>query len=355
MRHRSIIAFLLISFFSLQGCQESKPVDETTNESTTQTAEKAHGPITLVIHGGAGNITRERITPEMDSLYRQKLAEALEVGYALLEEGKPAMDAVIASIQIMEASPLFNAGVGAVFTAEGTNELDASVMDGATRNAGAVAGVKTIKSPIEAARAVMEQSPHVMLTGPGAEQFAQEAGLEIVDPQYFFTEKRYQSLMKIKAAEEKEPLSFMKKYPDYKFGTVGCVALDKEGNIAAGTSTGGMTNKKYGRVGDAPIIAAGTYADNATCGVSATGHGEYFIRSVVAYDIAAKMKYLNMSLEEASSQVVDKELVEFGGSGGIIALDRQGNVSMPFNSSGMFRGYKKQGSKIHTALFDDEK
>ncbi len=343
--------FLIISILLISCNNEQK--EPQNNKAAGETIEET-GPISLVIHGGAGYINRESLSPERDSLYRATLTEALESGYAALENGQPAMDAVIAAIQIMEASPLFNAGKGAVFSSAGKNELDAAVMNGADRMAGAVAGVTTIKSPIAAARAVMEQSPHVMLAGSGAEQFAKEVGLEIVDPAYFYTERNFNNLMRIKTEEQKDKTSYMDSHPDYKFGTVGCVALDKDGNIAAGTSTGGMTNKKYGRIGDAPIIAAGTYADNATCGVSATGHGEYFIRSVVAYDIAAKMKYLKLSLKDAANQVVNQELVDFGGNGGIIALDRTGSITMPFNTSGMFRGYKNNKTDVKVFIYDDE-
>ncbi|WNB17430.1 isoaspartyl peptidase/L-asparaginase family protein [Marivirga arenosa] len=354
------IIFPLFIILILVACdpttRKSPEEKEISTEQVAGPKEVMQGPISLVIHGGAGTIKRENMTEEKDAEYRAKLAEALEAGYAKLEDGAPAMEAVIAAIQIMEESPLFNAGKGAVFTNEGKNELDAAVMDGKTRNAGAVAGVSTIKSPIEAALSVMKDSPHVMMAGKGAEKFAAEQGLEIVDPEYFFTQSRYDALQRVKAREEEKGRSAaLLDFPDSKFGTVGCVALDKDGNIAAGTSTGGMTNKRYGRIGDAPIIAAGTYADNLTCGVSATGHGEYFIRSVVAYDIAAKMKYAGMSLEAAANKVVYDELVEFGGGGGIIALDRAGNISMPFNTSGMYRGYMNEKGTPKVYIYEDEK
>jgi beta-aspartyl-peptidase (threonine type) len=318
-----------------------------------------NSPIALVIHGGAGTILRENLSPEQEALYRAKLTEALDTGYAVLEEGGSSLDAVTATIQVLESSPLFNAGRGAVFTYDGKNELDASIMDGASGQAGAVAGVSHIKSPILAARAVMEKSPHVLLVREGAEAFAKEQGLEMVDPSYFFDQKRFDQLQRIREREKRKadrqqgarPAS----NPDEKFGTVGCVALDRQGNIAAGTSTGGMTNKRWGRVGDSPIIGAGTYASNATCGVSATGHGEFFIRQVVAYDIAARMKYLGESLEEASEAVVMKELKEIGGEGGVVALDRKGNISMPFNTAGMYRGYRKEGQQAKVMIYSDEK
>jgi L-asparaginase / beta-aspartyl-peptidase len=315
---------------------------------------KGNSKVTLVIHGGAGTIKKEFMSPEKEAAYKQKLEEALNEGYKILENGGSSMDAIIVAIKIMEDSPLFNAGKGAVFTNEEKNELDASIMDGKSLKAGAVAGITNVKNPITAAYEVMENSAHVMMVGKGAEQFAIERELEIVDPQYFFTEERFKQLKRIQDTEKQEldhsaprgsndfPLE------DKKFGTVGAVALDQYGNLAAGTSTGGMTNKKYGRVGDAPIIGAGTYADNGTCAVSATGHGEYFIRSVVAYDIAALMKYKGYSLQKASEEVVNKKLVEIGGEGGIVAVDKNGNISMPFNSAGMYRGYinKKGEAKV---------
>ena len=305
-------------------------------------------PITLVIHGGAGNISRENLTAEKEKAYNEGLNAALTAGYAVLEKGGTSLDAVEAAIRVMEDSPLFNAGKGAVFTNEGKNELDAAIMDGATLKAGSVASVSTIKNPVSAARAVMERSEHVMLVGRGAEKFAQEKGLEIVSPEYFYTEPRFKQLQNAKAKEKPEldhstdttgsilPIFLEGR----KFGTVGAVALDKFGNLAAATSTGGMTNKRYGRVGDAPIIGAGTYANNQTCAVSATGHGEYFIRYAVAHDISALMEYKGKSVGKAAEKVVLDKLVKAGGEGGVIALDRKGNIAMPFNSSGMFRGYK---------------
>ncbi|MHC2993115.1 isoaspartyl peptidase [Pontibacter sp. HJ8] len=307
--------------------------------------------ITLVIHGGAGTITRENMTPDKEKAYKEVLNQALETGYAILQKGGSSLDAVEATVRVMEDSPLFNAGKGAVFTHEGKNEMDAAIMDGRTRNAGAIASVTIIRNPITAARAVMEKSEHVMMIGSGAEKFATEKGIEIVDPSYFHTETRYQQLQKLKDKEKTEldhsgSGSNEKIFIEgNKFGTVGAVALDANGNLAAATSTGGMTNKRYGRVGDVPIIGAGTFADNATCAVSATGHGEYFIRSVVAHDIAALMEYKQYSVKKAADEVVMKKLVERGGVGGVIALDREGNFAMPFNSAGMYRGYIKNGKK----------
>lgn len=319
-----------------------------------------YSKVTLVIHGGAGTITRENMTPEKEKAYREVLNEALQTGYAILKKGGTSLDAVEATIHVMENSPLFNAGKGAVFTNEGKNEMDAAIMDGKTLKAGAVASVTTIKNPITAARVVMEQSEHVMMIGSGAEKFAKEKGIEFVDPSYFYTETRYQQLQNIKG-KEKTQLDHSGNgtssnenifIEGKKFGTVGAVALDAYGNLAAATSTGGMTNKRYGRVGDAPIIGAGTYADNNTCAVSATGHGEYFIRSVVAHDIAVLMEYKGYSVKKAADEVVMKKLVERKGEGGVIALDRKGNIAMPFNSAGMYRGYIKEG-KSEVLIYKD--
>lgn len=336
-----LLLFVLISF---TGLAQTKP---------------DYSKITLVIHGGAGTITRSNMTPEKEKAYKEKLNEALQTGYNVLEKGGSSLDAVEAAVRVMEDSPLFNAGKGAVFTNEGKNELDAAIMDGKTLNAGAIASVTTIRNPISTARAVMEKSEHVMMIGPGAEKFAKEKGQEMVDPSYFHTETRYQQLQKIKDKEKTEldhnggsgnnENIFIE---GQKFGTVGAVALDAYGNLAAATSTGGMTNKRYGRVGDVPIIGAGTYADNNTCAVSATGHGEYFIRSVVAHDIAALMDYKGYSLKKAADEVVMKKLVERGGEGGVVAVDKNGNIAMPFNSAGMYRGYIKKG-KSEVAIYKD--
>lgn len=309
--------------------------------------------VALVIHGGAGNIYKENKSDSLESLYKQKMTDALNSGFEILQNGGSSLDAVKATINIMENSPLFNAGKGAVFTNEGTNELDASIMDGATLNAGAVAGVKHIKNPIDAAIEVMLNSPHVMLTGEGAETFAKSRGIDMVDSSYFYTERRYNQLLKAKNQESTGQRKIKDIEHNYKFGTVGAVALDKNGNIAAGTSTGGMTNKKYGRIGDSPIIGAGTYANNKTCGISATGHGEYFIRSVVAYDISALMEYKGRSIQEAADIVIHEKLVELGGEGGVIGLDAKGNIMMSFNSNGMFRGYIKQRNLPQIFIYND--
>lgn len=310
----------------------------------------AHEPV-IVIHGGAGTIQRKDLSPEKEHEYRTALQAALKVGYDKLVKGGSSLDAVEAAVRLMEDSPLFNAGKGAVFTHEGRNELDASIMDGRTRAAGAVAGVTIIRNPITAARRVMERSNHVILAGHGAEMFATEQGLEIVDPSYFWTERRWKALQ-----EEllKEKGSSTQPGPtEKKFGTVGAVALDRNGNLAAATSTGGMTNKRFGRLGDSPIIGAGNYADNSTCAVSGTGHGEFFIRWAVAHEIASRMRYANEPLARAAAAVID-ELKSVKGEGGVIALDAKGNIAMPFNTSGMYRGYMKAGES-RVSIYGDER
>jgi beta-aspartyl-peptidase (threonine type) len=318
-------------------------------------APAADGDIAIVIHGGAGTITKENMTPEMEAKYRGKLTEALETGFAVLAAGGSSVDAVEATIRIMEDSPLFNAGRGAVFTNQGRNEMDASIMDGATLNAGAVASVTNIKNPISAARLVMTESRHVMLVGDGAGTFARDQGLEMADSAYFWTERRWNALQKAREKESSKPGALLTptRTAGEHLGTVGCIALDKNGNIAAGTSTGGLTNKRWGRVGDSPIIGAGTYANNETCGVSGTGVGEYFMRGLTAYDVSASMMYRGMSLDQAAAAVIDK-LTSMGGDGGFIALDKDGNIAMPFNTAGMYRGYIKADGSARTFLYKDE-
>lgn len=328
------------------------------NAAKQALAKTDKSKITLVIHGGAGTILKKNMTPEKEKAYQDALGTALRAGYRILQNGGTSLDAVETTIRVLEDSPLFNAGKGAVFTHEGKNEMDAAIMDGNTLKAGSVAGVSVIKNPISTARKVMEKSEHVMLVGRGAEQFAKEQGAEIVDPAYFYTETRFQQL---KQAMEEEKIQLdhsgdkggVEVFPagEKKFGTVGAVALDQYGNLAAGTSTGGMTNKRWNRVGDAPIIGAGTYASNQTCAVSATGHGEYFIRSVVAYDISALMEYKNLTVRQAAEEVVMKKLVQRGGEGGVICLDRNGNFAMPFNSEGMYRGYIKADGKSEVLIY----
>ncbi|KUY26488.1 isoaspartyl peptidase/L-asparaginase family protein [Elizabethkingia ursingii] len=304
-----------------------------------------------VIHGGAGTILKKDMPPELEQQYKEKLKEALYKAYEKLQQGRTAVEAVESAIVILEDSPLFNAGKGAVFTNDGRNELDASIMYGKDKTAGAIAGVTTIKNPIKAAIAVMQKSEHVMLIGKGAEQFAKTHKLEIVNPKYFWTKHRWEALQKVKKAELQvnQPNASNQEYPVYyqidkKFGTVGCVALDKDGNLAAGTSTGGMTNKRYGRVGDSPIIGAGTYADK-NIGVSGTGWGEFYIRTV-----AAKYEYQNKDVKTATQEVMS-EIENMGGDGGLIALDRNGNMAMTFNTEGMYRGAITNNGEIEVEIY----
>ncbi len=297
-------------------------------------------PIAIVIHGGAGRVDPESMKQFGEPAYRAKLRQALDAGHAILKQGGKSLDAVEAAIVILEDSPLFNAGKGAVFTSAGSNEMDASIMDGDSLKAGAVGGVMTIKNPIRGARAVMEKTVHVMLSGTGADKFGKEVGLDIVEPSYFRTEHRFRQWQKrrdqlpgVKPADKKGAVL----RNDIFYSTVGAVALDKTGNICAGTSTGGLTNKRYGRIGDSPIIGAGTYADSRYGGISCTGHGEFFIRYVVAYDIVARTRYAKVSLADAARTVIHDELKKAGGGGGVIGLDTSGNVVAEFNTPGMFR------------------
>ncbi|WP_233597418.1 isoaspartyl peptidase/L-asparaginase family protein [Corallococcus sp. CA041A] len=435
--HRGLLASTALLLAPL-GCATSSQAGAARDEAALRTDEppRVKPKWGLVIHGGAGVISRENLTPEREAAMRAALTQALQAGHAVLAKGGRSMDAVTAAIRVMEDSPYFNAGKGAVFNHDGVNELDAAVMDGKTRMAGAVAGVHHIQNPIDLARLVMEKSPHVMMVGDGAEAFAQSQGMPLVDAKYFYTEERWQGLQraleqeKAKGAPPAEqgqpstqglspaqpsapgqppaqgaspatpgqpltpaqppasapqpgqpatpaqpsspaqlptqgatPATPSQPQPgssltpgvdpitgDHKFGTVGAVALDMEGNLAAGTSTGGMTNKRFGRVGDAPIIGAGTYADER-CAVSATGHGEFFIRYTVARDICARVEYQDLPLPEAASYVINDVLVKAGGEGGVIAMDRQGHVAMPFNSSGMYRGYISEDGTPTVAIF----
>ena len=310
----------------------------------------------VVIHGGAGTILKKDMPPELEQQYKEKLKEALYKAYEKLQQGRTAVEAVESAIVILEDSPLFNAGKGAVFTNNGRNELDASIMYGKDKTAGAIAGVTTIKNPIKAAIAVMQKSEHVMLIGKGAEQFAKNQKLEIVNPKYFWTKHRWEALQKVKKAELQvnQPNASNQQYPVYyqidkKFGTVGCVALDKDGNLAAGTSTGGMTNKRYGRVGDSPIIGAGTYADK-NIGVSGTGWGEFYIRTSAARTVAAKYEYQNKDVKTATQEVMS-EIENMGGDGGLIALDRNGNMAMTFNTEGMYRGAITNNGEIEVEIY----
>ncbi len=303
-------------------------------------------PVAIALHGGAGTLTRDKMTPEQERVYLEILDTAVELGHARLRAGAPGYEVVREVIRLMEDSPLFNAGFGAVFTWDGRHELDASIMLGESLRAGAVAGVTRVKNPIEAAYAVMEASPHVLLSGSGADAFAEGEGLDLVDNQYFSTPERARALERYRAARVGSDSA--------KFGTVGVVVLDAQGNLAAGTSTGGMTGKRWGRIGDSPLIGSGTYADNGSCAVSATGHGEFFIRWQVASDICARVKYQKVYLQAAATHVIHQELAPAGGDGGVVAVDPRGNVAMVFNTEGMYRAsINGVGEKV-VAIFSDE-
>ncbi len=306
---------------------------------TVSRAQQERPRFMLVVHGGAGTILRENMTAERERQYRETLATAIRAGYDVLDAGGRSLDAVVAVITRLEDSPLFNAGKGAVFTNAGTNELDASIMDGRTGNAGAVAGVTHIRNPIVLARIVMEESPHVMLAREGAEEFAVEHGMDTVPAEYFYTEWRHQQLERAQAEDE--------------HGTVGVVALDQFGDLAAGTSTGGMTNKRWGRIGDSPIISAGTWASNDNCAVSGTGHGEFFIRNAVARDICARVEYLGESVNEAAHYVIDEKLTAQHAEGGVIVLDRNGNFAATFNTAGMYRGWVGPDGTIVVRIYEE--
>jgi len=321
--------------------------------------QAAQPPFAIVIHGGSGTITRTSLTPERESAYRSVLAEALEAGRRVLAGGGASLDAVTAAVKVMEDSPLFNAGKGSVFTSEGTNEMDASIMDGKDRRAGAVAGVTTVRNPIEAARAVMEQSRHVFLAGKGAERFAAEKGLATADPSYFRTDERWRQLERAKErdalpmdhdAPKSKPAKSGQRDEDEKFGTVGAVALDQAGNLAAATSTGGITNKRFGRVGDSPVIGAGTWAENESVAVSATGTGEMFLRGATAHDIAALVKYKGLPPQRAADEALAK-VAAIGGRGGVIVLDRTGDAVFSFTTEGMYRGYAKGAARAEIHIF----
>jgi beta-aspartyl-peptidase (threonine type) len=309
----------------------------------------------IAIHGGAGAIPRTSMTAEKEKNYRKGLQEALLAGDTVLAAGGTAIDAVEAAVKQLEDDPIFNAGRGAVFTNKGTIELDSSIMDGKNLMAGAVTGIKNIKNPVSLAKTVMEKSEHVFLSGLGAMEFAEKMKLEFAPDEYFFVQERYDQLLIAKESDQivLDHGVLKPTVPNSKKGTVGAVALDMHGNIAAATSTGGMTNKKFGRVGDSPIIGAGTYANNATCAVSCTGHGEFFIRSVVAHDISCLMEYKGFSLKEACDELVYKKLITIGGEGGLIAIDSKGNIEMPFNSEGMYRAMRKSGGEIYLNIYKD--
>ena len=314
--------------------------------------------VSIAIHGGAGTLVKGMMTPEKERAYKIALQKALDKGYAILENGGTAVDSVEQAVNILENSPLFNAGKGAVFTADETHEMDASIMEGKTLNAGAVSLITGIKNPISLARDVMEKSEHVFLAGNGAMQFAETLGYSLEKESYFYDQLRYDQWLEIKDTDSFQldhsststPLSNQK---DSKFGTVGAVACDSKGNIAAATSTGGMTNKRFGRVGDSPMIGAGNYANNKTCAVSCTGSGEFFIRGVVAYDVSCLMEFKGMTLKDASEEVINKRILEINGDGGLIAIDTSGNIAMPFNTEGMYRACKSSNGLEEVSIYSD--
>ncbi|MFV8280661.1 isoaspartyl peptidase/L-asparaginase family protein [Christiangramia marina] len=345
----------LFSFVTLLSCDQNSEnkLEVATSAEENKTTTDATQNFGIVIHGGAGTILKENMSDSLEKAYKDKMEEAIRTGHEILANGGTAVEAVQRTINIMEDSPLFNSAKGAVFTNEGINELDASIMEGKNLNAGAVAGVTNVKNPINLAFEVMENSEHVLLSGKGAEDFAKERGLEIVDPSYFYTENRFKAMERARNREDNETAFYDPFVKDEKFGTVGCAALDKNGNLAAGTSTGGMSNKKYNRIGDSPIIGAGTYANNATCAISSTGWGEFFIRGVVAYDISAMMEYKGMSLQEAASEVIQKKQPALGGNGGIIAIDHRGNVAMEFNTEGMYRASMNAKGDLQLGIYKE--
>jgi beta-aspartyl-peptidase (threonine type) len=359
---KKLLLLCSISFF--MACNNN--TENKVKNQNTSPAEKQIDSVEnfgIVIHGGAGTILKENMSDSLESAYKTKLEEAIRTGHEILANGGTAIEAVQRTINVMENSPLFNAGKGAVFTNAETNELDASIMDGKTLNAGAVAGVTTVKNPINLAWEVMENSDHVMLSGKGAEAFAKEQNIELVTPDYFYTEKRFKSLQRLKERNSKKSeldhdngkTAFIDPFiKDSKFGTVGCAALDKHGNLAAGTSTGGMTNKRWGRIGDAPIIGAGTYANNKTAAISSTGWGEFFIRGMAAYDISAMMEYKGISLAEAAREVIQNKIPNLGGDGGIIAIDHSGNVSMEFNTAGMYRAKMNKNGELQIGIYGSD-
>lgn len=349
---KKILSFLLIVLFlTVPGIAQRGGFGEVKQLQSPQNPR-----LGFMIHGGAGVIKRGSLSAEKEKEYKDKLEEALFAGYKALQAGKSSLDAVEIAIKILEDSPLFNAGKGAVFTADGKNELDAAIMDGSNLKAGAVAGLHKVKNPISLARGVMEKSPHVMMIGEGAEKFAKTIGIELVKEKYFWTQERWDQLQQIIKREKEKKTSRNNEFEvekAEKYGTVGAVALDDKGNLAAGTSTGGMTYKKFGRVGDVPIIGAGTFANNATCAVSATGWGEYFIRLGVARDISAMMEYRAMPVQPAADQVIKTKLQNLGGDGGIIAMDKFGNMAISFNSEGMYRAYIDKEGKAVIEIYKD--
>jgi beta-aspartyl-peptidase (threonine type) len=349
--------FFAIALFSAGALaaapEQSPPAGVSSERNPDHQPNMETKKIGLAIHGGAGTIERSNMTPEHEREYRVGLQRALTTGYEILKRGGSSLDATEAAVRVLEDDPHFNAGKGSVFTSAGTNEMDAAIMDGKTLAAGAVASLKHIKNPISLARLVMEKSGHVMMDSEGAEAFARENGIDLVDQKYFFTQDRWDALQKIKAAEKSRTSGVGKAFlitDQDRHGTVGAVALDQNGNLAAATSTGGTTNKRPGRVGDTPVIGAGTYANNDTCAVSATGDGEYFIRATVGRDVSALMEYRGISLNDAAQAALDK-VAKLGGEGGLIAIDRQGNITLPFNTAGMYRAYVDPNGKFVIEIY----
>ena len=343
MSMRSLVACGVFAFAALAGAQQFGRMSSV-----------KEGKIGLVVHGGAGTMQRGKMTPERERDYRAGIENALRAGWTILQRGGSALDATEAAVRALEDNPLFNAGKGSVFNAAGVNEMDAAIMDGKTLRAGTVANIEHVKNPISLARLIMEKSPHVMMAGAGAETFAKEHGLEVVDSKYFYTQERWDELQRDKEKEKNKGAAVGdKKFivePEGARGTVGAVALDRNGNLAAATSTGGKSNKLSGRVGDTPIIGAGTYANNATCAISGTGDGEFFIMATAAHDVSAMMEYRRKTLQEASLAVIDK-IAKLGGTGGMIGIDRSGNITLPFNTSGMYRGYVDATGKFVTEIY----
>lgn len=353
------ILLSLMAILTFTACADQKNQSESNSQNGIEIQTNPAENFGIVLHGGAGTILKENVGDSLENAYKSKLEEAIRAGYDILENNGDALDAVTATINILEDSPLFNSARGAVFTHEGRNELDASIMDGSNLNAGAVAGVQHIKNPINLARDVMDKSPHVMLYGPGAEEFAQSLGYEMMDTTYFYTQHQYDVLQHVlkreKESDSKKVSAVDPVLNDYKFGTVGCAALDKNGNLAAGTSTGGMTNKRWNRIGDSPVIGAGTYANNATAAISATGWGEFFIRTSATHDISALMEYKGLSLKEAAEEVIQKKIPDLGGDGGIIAIDKNGGIVMEFNTEGMFRASLNSKNELVIGLYKENK
>jgi beta-aspartyl-peptidase (threonine type) len=359
---KTYIYFFLVVSLIFSSCEQNQKQNNTTEKADQQQKvqktnkdEPEQQKFAIAIHGGAGNIQKRNIPDSLEKQYRSKLKEAITVGHKLLKNGGSAVEAVRASINVMENSPLFNSAKGCVLTNKEKPSLDASIMDGKTLNGGGVAGISHIKHPIDLAFEVMKNSEHVLLSGKGAEEFAQQQGFEMTPESYFITKKQLDNVRRIKQRKaNKTAVHYDPVLKAEKLGTVGCVALDKSGNLAAGTSTGGMANKKFGRIGDSPIIGAGTYANNKTCAVSSTGWGEYYIRGVVAYDISALMEYGGLSLQEATKKIIHEKQPELGGNGGVLTMDHYGNVSIDFNTSGMFRAQMNAQGELKVGMFGQQ-